>query len=366
MIQSISIYNFKNLSGLGISSFSRVNLISGKNNVGKSALLEALELHISNSGLFSILERRGEEYARHSARIGVDAQKRNHEALSSLFTGRNGSTDGSNSMSINDGEHTFAARFVRYLFQTEETDDGTIRKRLVLSASDEANYTGEDVKVGLEISRDRSKTVLPLDRSLYGFDLEARRADIARCVYVKPNFNENDYVSKFWDNIALTDKEQHVIKALQIVDSNIENLAFLESSAVRGRYPVVKIKGENRRLPLRSLGDGLNHILSIILAVVNCENGCVLIDEIDNGLHYSVQKQLWTAIFELAMALNVQVFATTHSSDCISSFGKVLAIGDNANVGRYLRLECKGGEIKAVDYDASELGIIASQNIEVR
>ena len=65
------------------------------------------------------------------------------------------------------------------------------------------------------------------------------------------------------------------------------------------------------------MGDGINRILTIILAMVNCENGYLLIDEFENGLHYSVQEKLWEIIFYLAKRLNIQVFATTHSNDTI-------------------------------------------------
>ena len=72
------------------------------------------------------------------------------------------------------------------------------------------------------------------------------------------------------------------------------------------------------------MGDGINRILTIILSMVNVENGYFFIDEFENGLHYSVQKDLWKMIFYLAEKLNIQVFATTHSSDCINAFQEVI------------------------------------------
>lgn len=366
MIQSIDIHNFKNLSGLNIPIFSQVNLISGKNNVGKSSLLEALELNITNSALFSILKGRDEIYKTPSPDESAELLKLNIDALSSLFTARNCNIDDNNVISVNDGDNAMSIRFVRYEVQMESMENGVSRKRLVLSPD---SYSGIDTAIGLEIVRGaQNRALLPLDRKLYrfGFGESVQRPDIENYVVVEPNIDKNQYVSKYWDNIALTDKEDDVIRALQIIEPGIESLAFLEAPAYRNRYPVVKVKGVKRRLPLRGMGDGINHILSIILALVNCENGCVLIDEIDNGLHYTVQKQLWTVIFDLAVRLNVQVFATTHSSDCISSFGKVLSMPCNAEVGQYIRLECRNDKIRAVEYNADELEIVAAQNIEIR
>jgi AAA15 family ATPase/GTPase len=71
------------------------------------------------------------------------------------------------------------------------------------------------------------------------------------------------------------------------------------------------------------MGDGMNRILTIILALVNSDNGCLLIDEFENGLHYTVQENLWRIIFHLSKELNIQVFATTHSEDCIKGFQSV-------------------------------------------
>ena len=133
MIQSIEIHNFKNLSGLKIPGFSRVNLISGKNNVGKSSLLEALEIHIANSSIVPILESRGELYKTYSPGDGIDLFKQNYEALSSLFTGRNGNADdGNNVMAINDGRNLLSMQFRRYTVVKEEDNNALTRQRIVL------------------------------------------------------------------------------------------------------------------------------------------------------------------------------------------------------------------------------------------
>ncbi len=367
MIQSIEIHNFKNLSGLKIPGFSRVNLISGKNNVGKSSLLEALEIHIANSSIVPILESRGELYKTYSPGDGIDLFKQNYEALSSLFTGRNGNADdGNNVMAINDGRNLLSMQFRRYTVVKEEDNNALTRQRIVFSPG--KDFPDGDVRTGLVVERGaRGKVMFQLEHRLDRLDSgdSSRRPDIARHIKIEPDFNDSALVSRLWDSIALTDKEDYVIGALKIIEPGIESLAFLESPAYKkDRYPVARIAGVNHRIPLRSMGDGINHILCIILSLVNCEDGCVLIDEIDNGLHYTVQKQLWGVVFDLAAKLNVQVFATTHSSDCISSFGKVACMNEGA--GKYIRLEYRAGSVRAVEYDAGELEIVAAQNIEIR
>jgi len=54
----------------------------------------------------------------------------------------------------------------------------------------------------------------------------------------------------------------------------------------------------------------MTHLFHLIFALVNAKDGFLLIDEFENGLHYTVQPKVWELIFKLAKALNVQVFAS--------------------------------------------------------
>ena len=113
--------------------------------------------------------------------------------------------------------------------------------------------------------------------------------------------SSKDMNARLWDNISLTGLEQHVVDALRIIEPQIENLAFLEEPEVSlfsgrtRRVPYVSLRNGNNRYPLSIMGDGMNHILSIILAIVNSKNGICLIDEIENGIYY--RKHLENHIF---------------------------------------------------------------------
>ncbi len=91
----------------------------------------------------------------------------------------------------------------------------------------------------------------------------------------------------------------------------------------------------------------------------------LLIDEIENGIHYSVQPELWQLIFQLARRLNVQVFATTHSWDCIKGFQRA-AEKEKQEEGMLIRLGRRKGEAAVTLFDEEELGIATRQQIEVR
>lgn len=364
MIKSIDIRNYKNLSGLQIDSFSLINLISGKNNVGKSSLLEALQLHINDNQILPILFRRGElDIDRHHPDKAAGYVKDNVEALSSLFTNRKTSQI-DNTIEINDGGHTLSINFVTFYERETEDNGDIVKKYIVVQPGQTVN---EDMRRGLLVTRNDARTLLPLDRKITNSSLlRNRRNDIKPSCTITQRSDMTSFNATRWDEVTLTEKEKYVIEALQIIEPDIESLAYLQSSDNGNRYPMVKLRHGGNRVPLQSMGDGINRILSIILALVNVEGGCVMIDEIDTGLHYTVQKQLWNIIFKIARELNVQVFATTHSSDCLSSFGKILNEANNRTYGQYIRLEHKDGQTRPVHYAADELAIVAAQNIEIR
>ncbi len=173
-------------------------------------------------------------------------------------------------------------------------------------------------------------------------------------------------VSRLWDKIALTNLENEVLSALRIISSNIERLSLIgDQSTNRHRIPVVKVAGIDHPLPLRSLGDGMNRLLGIALGLVTTHNGVLLIDELENGLHYSVQTDVWRIIFSLAHRLNVQVFVTTHSWDCIQSFQRAAEeFGENSAM--LVRLGQKHTKTVATIYEQQELSVVTKEHVEVR
>ena len=97
---------------------------------------------------------------------------------------------------------------------------------------------------------------------------------------------------------------------------------------------------------------------------MNAKDGLLLIDEIENGLHYTIQAEVWRFIFRVAASLNVQVFATTHSSDCVAAFQA--AASESAEDGVLIRLSRRDDRVRAVELDEDELEIAVDNKIEVR
>ena len=121
-------------------------------------------------------------------------------------------------------------------------------------------------------------------------------------------------------------------------------------------------------VPLSSMGDGMKKIFRLITKAIILENGVLLIDEIERGLHHIVQINLWCLLKIIAQDFNVQIFATTHSWDCICAFQEALAdIEDKSvEVGKLFRLDNKYGKLRSVEYKTDELYIAVNQGFEVQ
>jgi AAA15 family ATPase/GTPase len=115
---------------------------------------------------------------------------------------------------------------------------------------------------------------------------------------------------------------------------------------------------------LRSFGDGLNRLFGIVLSLVNAKDGFLLIDEFENGMHHTVQLDVWRGIFRLSKLLNVQVFATSHSWDAVETFQKAAA--EDREEGLLIRLSKKGDEVIPTLFREGELAVAARNKIEVR
>ncbi|NIA03554.1 MAG: AAA family ATPase [Nitrospirae bacterium] len=128
--------------------------------------------------------------------------------------------------------------------------------------------------------------------------------------------------------------------------------------------------GLDRLIPVNAMGGGMRKILSIILAISDTKNGIVFIDEIENGLYHSSQEILWDAIFKAAKEFNVQIFATTHSIECVKAFSSTYSNLEKNNDGmRLYRVERKNNdpnEVNVVSYNHDILEASLDSDWEVR
>ena len=366
-MKSIFIKNFKNIRELTFNKLAKVNLIVGKNSVGKSALLEAMSIYLANGSedwLRELLANRGEAISIRPT--SEEWEEINAQHYLSLFAERKEDYSKDFNIIIGETEKDEESVKINQVFISTRggIEDELMMNRRIVSAEDLMNDDSIQIEGrGLAVTVGKKYTIIPYNK-LRSFSKNENRVRFQYVHTIDFRTNKN---SSLFDNIALSPEEQYIIRALQIINPHIERINFLNSENDRmgrkERVPVVTLKGDSRKFLLSSMGDGINRILTIILAMLNCKDGVLLLDEFETGLHYSVQGELWKIIFMLSEELNVQVFATSHSTDCIRSFASV----NEQSKGMLFRLEKRKDEIVAVTYtDNEELKFATTNNIEIR
>jgi AAA15 family ATPase/GTPase len=323
MIDSLHIQNYRLFKDLKIDKLGQVNLIAGKNNTGKTALLEAiriLESDASNYVINDILSKRG------------DFEFGNSSCFFSLFKD----------------------------YKTNKTN-----KSIQINDLSLVDVIGVHVLVKFGKSYTLDSTNLFLNDIYQKFSLEADtlipNINNGNVIFIPLVFEtENDV--KFWDNISLTPKEQDVIEIIKIVDNRIKIVRF-DSGNIK-----VLLEGEDRPRLLKNLGEGINRLFTIALALVNAQKKILLIDEFEVGLHHSIQEQLWEIIFKYSQKWNIQVFVTTHSRDTVEAFHNVSTKEDYKDMGQYMRLQksSQSDDIEVVIYTEKSLDTAFDLNLETR
>jgi ABC-type transport system involved in cytochrome c biogenesis ATPase subunit len=347
LLDSLKIENFRCFDHLEIKKLGRVNLIIGDNGIGKTALLEALWLYYRKASIpviWYILGERDENIftnIENEVQLSDDISRK--VSLLHLFNGyekilqRNGY-----SPTISIGNIANPSKTL-----TVSIDWNGIRGGKDVYGVDflmprlPVKFGGENVN---EIS------------SADFVEIKVRQ-DAA---YIPVSGFNKQLVARLWDNIVLDKKTDEVISILQLFNAEISEVNLLGNE----RIPVASLKSENKLQPLRKLGSGITRAFQLALALVNSKKGLILIDEIENGIHYELLPKLWDLIIKTAKAQNVQVFATTHSKDCLDAF--INTSLNEKEEAVLIRLEKRRGRLIAVDFDREGLEVIADTTVEVR
>ena len=149
-----------------------------------------------------------------------------------------------------------------------------------------------------------------------------------------------------------------LVKGLNVIERDLADLRL--STDDRQPYLDADI-GLTRLIALRNLGDGMNRLADLILAMHEASNGIVFIDEIENGLHHTIHQAVWKVIDQMSMNSKVQVFATTHSLEMIRAAYDAFVTTKKLDDFRYHRLDRDdNSSIEATTYDEVDLKALAT------
>ena len=382
MIPSIYLENYRLFDQLALDGFQRVNLIVGKNNSGKSALLEAIYLYLSgvSEQVLVELSRGRQEFS--VVEIGDLIKDLN--PLRHFFKGHAVPGVSASGLKLGVAQDQIEYEVVLEEYAYGEPDG---ERRKYITPGEIIPWDDADVHAGFVVRSGGQRRFLNIDRHLNSKESQppplfhrtrsvngSSGQDGGHSIFVPTNGISNARAAQYWDLVNLTALEEEVVKGLQIVEPSVQGIAFVgggngggalgvESQSAQ-RVPKVRLDGVPEPIPLKSLGDGVGQVFHVVLAMVNAKNGTVFLDEFENGLHWSIQADIWDVVFNLAERMNVQVFATTHSRDCVESFRQ--AWSDHPADGAFYRLEGRGQSVHAQPYDLETLGDSIDTNVEMR
>ena len=282
-LSSLQIHQYRAFNRLIIPQFGRVNLIVGKNNVGKSSLLEALWLFTQRgrpSVLVDLLRSR-DEFPRINRPINendVNSKERIWD-IRFLFCGREDLKENLKMISIGPVDAPDEMLTLSIKWYAQETDEqGTIHKKLITDAS---KRTEGEPYIVIQIGNNGTR-MYRLDRVMERPSAFLRITEGAiPCRFIRANGLSSEEIAQLWDNVALTDLEELVVEALHIITQEVKRLSFLgRQDRLYGRIPVARIGGFPEPVSLCSIGEGMYIILGVALVLINSQNGILLIYEI--------------------------------------------------------------------------------------
>ncbi len=359
MFEHFIIKNFRCFAGLQLKHLGRVNLIAGKNNTGKTALLEAIHLHNNPTNWPLAIDI--------SKVRGIDEPLKAVDDVCGWL---------------------FWNKHVASGLQVESWDDKGITRTLTLLILDAATSrerfpeaekalapgyngtfsTGHPSHLILKYDQTNEPERISIGAGAGGSGGTRSAWVGARITWNMPSVYLSSGVAmavqdvKLFGELEAAKRQEEILPALQILEPRLQRLSLVP---LAGESVIHGDIGLPRLVPLPFMGEGLRRVLSIVLAIANAPGGVVLIDEIENGLHYSVMTDVWKAIAVAARRVDAQVFATTHSYECITAANE--AFRDNGPDDlRLYRLDRINDEIQVAAYDPEILNYATEMNHEVR
>lgn len=367
MYTSFSIENFRLFDQLTVEPLARVNLIAGQNNAGKTALLEALWLHNGQNN--PELAQRinvwrglpGGEPGELFSELFKDYQTNLPIKLTAVWD-RESETRTLTIVRQRIAEHTSTL--------TPALSAGTETRRTPPQNVYEHEIVFEYVDGCGDLYSSRAwveLTPLPFELPVppgVQFDgnvaaLRAERGansdDRQSSVFMQSlgRIGPPELAARF-GRAEIGGYLSDVEDVMRLIEPRLRRLTAVPTA--EGPALIYGDVGTGRIIPIALMGSGFSRLLEVALAFAEVSNGSILVDEVENGLHYSVLQGVWKSINQLSRRFNVQVFASTHSYECIYAAQSAFNERESASDFAFFRLQrnYETGSIECVAYDDIE------------
>lgn len=363
MVKEIKIHNFRCFEDITIQGFERINLMGGKNNSGKTALLEALYLNNSpvSQTIMNLRQIRGESLdflkaVPEKAWDNLFFNKKETNRRSKIISEDDNGNDKKIEMVCDDSIGLFED--VIHEVDGEETED----LRAIL-------HDGEYKRSVLNIynNYEEKKSVsTSMIASSKGIIIRKSNIPDKENVFFIPAFLRlsTSALTQEFDKADLEGYGDEILRAVQLIDDSITQIKTLSI----GR-PSIYLKGKTHELlPITLFGEAVTRVIQFVLRIINNQHGILLIDEIENGIHYTNQHDLWRMLFKLSIEFDIQIFATTHSFEMIKAFSEVGRENKNACEGAYFEIarNIKTAQAIAIKREIEILNYEIKQKMEFR
>lgn len=373
LLPSLVIKGFRGFRELVIPELERVTLFFGKNSVGKTSVIEAIQLY-AERGQFNVLSR---ILSARDEIVPVKTENADTVYISD-FTTLFYRSESSEPPEVVIGPNDHSPKLT--ISQTSLSP-----KEAVIWESYFSHDVSIDCNRAIEISFGTSVYKIPWEflesrkvrrlgriQDLLHETYKINAKDLTSTIKYQtlgPHIFDMDSLANLWYTIALTEYEELIADAFtKVLGVQTERFAVVGSNepqkSNRRRF-LAKIRSQSTPIPLVSLGDGAIRLFGTVLSIINSQNGFLFIDGVENGLHYSIQENYWKLIFDMAKDFNVQVIATTHSFDCIKAISNILENSEYSSVNA-VRLFDDGKQIISYEFDRQDIETAGKSNIEIR
>lgn len=346
MFNSLLIEKFKSINSLKIDNLSRINLFFGKNNCGKTTLLEAIFLlsGISNPDLFrrcnsfrNFNQISDLSYFFHNLNVNND--------IHLVSRGNNGIYDRNEKIKF--------SKIERKIIYNKENDSeiNNISDTSMLLISGDVNNQTVESSLTLKFLKSGKRNEIKIPKNYQ---------EKINCIYLAPGITIES-VPNMVHKIFEDKKENMVLDALKLFDPKIKDFILFNNE-------VMVDVGFEKRIPINLLGDGVRKFFTLIVCIYSSKDGVLIVDEIDNGLHFSSMETLWSIIFKTAEIFNTQLFITTHNIDSLKGLKKVIDVEQKYKkaVSFYKLIHRQSDENEALYYVAENFSMVIEQENEIR
>ena len=357
----IHIQKFRGIDNLTLSDCKQINLIAGCNNSGKSSVLEAIFMltGLANAELYARVNN-----LRGYMVLGGDDLKLLFYNLDTTipikFTGISKKNEESRELSISP-----ILNSTPILNNNLNGISNDISQNSSLFNVSKSTISG--LKSDFSI-KEKHKAVIKGSSSLVisnnqlNVSPDKKYKEKMKGSFIASTNVFNSFVTAV-DEIIKNKQGQELVTILQNIEPKIVDI----NTGLNG---VIRVDiGLDSFIPINVMGDGIRKLLTVITTIYENQNGILLIDEIENGLHYSALKSLWKAIIAAAKRFNVQIFATTHNIETLQYLKDVVKddLHDFEKEVRFYTIQkVASDETKAYKYDFEQFESALEKGIEIR